>query len=130
MDRELKKILFVDDDEDIHVIVNMCLRDIPNVEIESALSGEEGLKKAMSFHPDLILLDVMMPQMDGIATLHAIKLIPTLAKTPVLFVTAKAQKEEIEAYFKYGIVDVIVKPFDPMTFADSVQTLWKNYVPK
>lgn len=126
MANELKKILFIDDDEDIHVIVNMCLRDIPNIELQSAYGGEEGIKTAMEFHPDLILLDVMMPKMDGIATLNALKLIPSLAKTPVIFLTAKAQKDEIADYYKYGIIDVIIKPFDPSTLAATIIKIWEK----
>ncbi len=124
MVRELKKILFVDDDADIHLIVTMCLQDLPNVEVRSAMSGEEALKIAMEFQPDLILLDVMMPKMDGIATLKTLKLIPSLANIPVVFVTARAQKNEVEEYFKYGIADLIIKPFDPISLADHVNKVW------
>jgi two-component system OmpR family response regulator len=128
MRQELKKILFVDDDEDIHFIVKLCLRDIPGVEFRSAFSGEEALKIAMDFKPDLILLDVMMPKMDGIATLKAIKLLPTLAMTPVVFLTAKVQKNEVEEYLKSGILDVIVKPFDPSTLAQLLQQIWNKHL--
>jgi CheY-like chemotaxis protein len=127
MEKKLSKILFVDDDDDIHIIVKMCLKEIPGLVMESALSGEEALKLAMSFHPDLILLDVMMPRMDGIATLQAIKLIPSLANVPVVFLTAKAQKDEIEEYYKYGVLEVITKPFDPDTLAQVVSSIWNNY---
>lgn len=128
MNQQLKKILFVDDDEDIHLIVKICLREIPNVEFRSALSGEEGVKIAMDFQPDLILLDVMMPNMDGISTLKTLRMLPSLSTTPVIFVTAKVQKSEVDEYFKYGIVDVIVKPFDPNTLAKSVVAAWERYV--
>ncbi|MEI8365441.1 MAG: response regulator [Parachlamydiaceae bacterium] len=124
MTKELKKILFVDDDEDIHLIVTICLRDIPHVEVLSAYSGEEAVKSVMDFHPDLILLDVMMPKMDGISTLQALKLMPSVCTTPIIFITAKAQKNEIEEYLKYGVLDVIVKPFNPMTLAKEIQSIW------
>ncbi len=126
MGKELKKILFVDDDSDIHMIVKLCLEDIPNLEMRSAYSGEEGIKIAMEFHPDLILLDVMMPKMDGIATLEAMKLIPTLSKIPVVFLTAKAQKSEVQDYFRYGIADVIIKPFDPNNLSKMVIQIWEK----
>lgn len=126
MGKELKKILFIDDDPDIHMIVKLCLEDIPDLEMRSALSGEEGIKIAMEFHPNLILLDVMMPKMDGIAALEAIKLIPSLSRIPVVFLTAKAQKTEVQEYFKYGIADVIVKPFDPNTLAKTVLHIWEK----
>lgn len=126
MKRELKKILFIDDDDDIHLIVNISLQEIPHIEIRSALSGEEGLKIAMDFHPDLILLDVMMPKMDGIATLQALKMLPSLAATPVVFLTAKSQKNEVEEYLKSEVVDVITKPFDPMTLPKRILEIWAS----
>lgn len=128
MNPQLKKILFVDDDEGVHLIVKICLREIPNVKFRSVFSGEEAIKIAMDFQPDLILLDVMMPNMDGISTLKTLRLLPSLANTPVIFLTAKAQKSEIEEYFKYGVLDVIVKPFDPNTMAKSVVKAWEKYV--
>lgn len=127
MEKALQKILFVDDDPDIHVIVKISLRAIPNLDLRSAYSGEEALKMIMDFHPDLILLDIMMPKMDGIATLQAIKLLPSFANIPIVFLTAKAQKSEVEEYFKYGIVDVIVKPFDPTTLPKIVQKIWEDH---
>lgn len=130
MTKELRKILFIDDDADIHLILTMSLSDLANVEVRSAMSGEEGVKVAMEFQPDLIILDVMMPGMDGIATLQVIKLVPSLAKTPVVFLTAKAQRSEIESYLKYGIIDVISKPFNPITISEQVQTIWQNYQAK
>lgn len=128
MNQPLKKILFVDDDEDIHMIVNISLRDIPQAELRCVLSGEEAIKIAMEFLPDLILLDVMMPNMDGISTLKALRLLPSLAHTPVIFVTAKAQKSEVEEYLKLGILDVIVKPFDPSNFPNKVLEIWNRYL--
>lgn len=125
----LKKILFIDDDADIHFIIKMCLEDIPGVELCFALSGEEGIKKAMELHPDMILLDMMMPVMDGIATLRAFKLLPSVAKIPVVFFTARAQKSEIDEYLKMGALDVIVKPFDPILLADTIQQIWKKIEP-
>lgn len=126
MTKELKKILFVDDDPDIHFIVKICLKEIPGVELRSATSGEEAIEIAMKFLPDLIILDVMMPKMDGIATLQAIRLLPSIAKTPVIFLTAKAQKNEVEDYFNYGILDVIIKPFDALSLAGKIQEIWSN----
>ncbi len=123
----VQKILFVDDDPDIHLIVKMSLQAIPKLELQSAYSGEEAIKVVMEFQPDLILLDVMMPKMDGIATLQAIKLIPSVSHIPVIFLTAKAQKSEVEEYFKYGIIDVIVKPFDPTSLPQIIQKIWEKW---
>ncbi len=130
MSEGLKKILFIDDDEDIHMVVRLCFRDMPGLDFRAAISGEEGIQMAMDFLPDLILLDVMMPKMDGIATLQAMKHLPKLSKTPIVFFTAKAQKSDVEQYFKYGVEDVIVKPFDPMTLSKTVQTIWERFQSK
>lgn len=127
MGEELKRILFVDDDEDIHMIVKMCLREIPNSQVRSAFSGEEAIRILMDFHPQLILLDVMMPNMDGISTLQALKLLPSFSKIPVIFLTAKAQKSEIAEYFNYGVLDVIVKPFNPLHLAKDILQIWEKY---
>ena len=74
----------------------------------------------------MILLDVMMPGMDGIETLRALKLIPSLSHIPVAFLTAKAQKKEIEDYLRLGACEVIVKPFDPLTFPSQLQSVWEK----
>ena len=127
MGKALSKILFADDDPDIHLILNISLQAIPNVEIKSALSGEEAVKIAMEFLPDLILLDVMMPKMDGIVTLKTLRLLPTFSKTPVIFLTAKSQKNEVEEYLKLGILDVVIKPFDPIKLPTTLLELWEKY---
>lgn len=90
-------------------------------------SGEGAIREALTFQPDLIILDVMMPKMDGIDTLNAMHLLPSIAHIPVVFNTAKVQKEEIARYYKLGIVDVIIKPFDPLTLASSIQNIWDKY---
>lgn len=128
MEQKLKKILFVDDDEDIHFIVKLCLTEMPGIELRSAISGEEAIKIAMEFNPDLILLDVMMPKMDGIATFKVLKQLPGLAQTPVIFLTANAQSDTLEKYRGYGILDVIVKPFDPMSFQDLIKQIWTKHL--
>jgi two-component system OmpR family response regulator len=124
--RTLKKILVIDDDEDVLKIVQYCLASISQVELKCALSGEEGIQAALEMEPDLILLDMMMPTMDGMATLQAMQLIPKLQCIPVVFLTAKAQKKEIEQYMASGAVDVIVKPFDPLTLSQTVLQIWEK----
>lgn len=130
MNKPLRKILLVDDDEDILMIAKYSLRDLKDVSVKFVSSGEEAIKEALQYQPDLILLDIMMPKMDGISTLNAIRLLPTIANTPVAFLTAKAQKAEIDKYFTLGIVDVIVKPFDPLTLADKVKQIWEKCTEK
>lgn len=123
---ELKKILYVEDEPDIRTIAQVALVDIGNFDVKFCSSGQEALDKAEEFAPDLLLLDVMMPGMDGPATLKALRQKPALAKTPAIFMTAKAQTAEIAEYKKMGVLDIIVKPFDPMQLAETLKKCWKK----
>lgn len=123
----LNKLIFVDDDEDLLKIAQYCLEDLSGTTIKYLRSGEATIQEALIFKPDLILMDVMMPKMDGIATVNAMRLLPTLAEIPVVFITAKVQKEELNHYYKLGILDVIIKPFDPLTLADTVRAIWNKH---
>ena len=122
--RELKRILYVEDEPDIQTVAKLALENIGGYTVEVCSSGREALAKAPEFAPDLILLDVMMPDMDGVSTYKALREIAETATTPVLFMTAKIQKNEIEGYKELGALDVIAKPFDPMTLADQVKAIW------
>ena len=125
----LKKILCVEDEEDIRLILQLALEDVGGFDVAIYDSGKKALKAVESFRPDLILLDVMMPEMDGFATLNALQQLPIAHNIPVVFLTARAQASEIENYKKLkGIVDVIVKPFDPVALADNIKQLWKNQI--
>jgi two-component system, OmpR family, response regulator len=126
-EKSLTKILFVDDDRDILTIAKYSLESLSDVHVKYLTSGEEAIQEALVFNPDLILIDVMMPKMDGITTLNAMRLIPTLAKIPVVFVTAKVQKEELANYSQLGILDVIIKPFDPLTLAANIKNIWSVF---
>ncbi len=126
--RPLNKILIIDDDDDILVITKLCLQMIPNVVITCSISGEAGIEEAIKSLPDLILLDVMMPKMDGIATLKKLQLLPATALIPVIFFTAKAQIDDTKTYLSYGIIDIITKPFEPLTLADRILSIWDKYL--
>ena len=93
-------------------------------------SGKEALQNLDSFSPDLVLLDIMMPEMDGMETLKKIREIPKFKDLPVIFMTAKVQKKEVEHYRTLGILDVIPKPFDPITLPQKVETLWEKHSKK
>src|SRR3954467_8662156 len=110
MTRALDKILYVEDDPDIQAIAVMVLDAISGFTVEPCSSGNEALKKAVAFNPDLILLDVMMPGMDGPETLQALRKLPELTHTPVVFMTAKVQPQEVEGYMALGAMGVIAKP--------------------
>jgi len=120
MGRDLR-ILYVDDEADIRTIVEFALEDEEDFQLELCESGQEALSKVGDFSPDLILLDVMMPAMDGPTTLQHLREIPELAETPVVFVTAKVQPHEVEQFKALGAADVIGKPFDPMSLATQIR---------
>ena len=126
-DRRLRRVLFVEDELDIQIVARLALKDIGRLDVEVCGSGTEALEIAPVFRPELILLDVMMPEPDGLATLRALARLPETALTPVVFVTAKAQSHEIEEYLDAGAVEVIVKPFDPMTLAERVHEIWHRH---
>ena len=124
---QLSRILFVEDELDIQMVARLALEDIGGFTVEVCSSGSEALEKAPVFRPELILMDVMMPEPDGPATLRALAQQPESAATPVVFVTAKVQQHEVAEYLELGALDVIVKPFDPMTLADRVLEIWHRH---
>jgi two-component system, OmpR family, response regulator len=123
---DLNRILCADDEEDILAIVSMCLEMLPDAEVLCCKDGTEAMAQAKVFKPDLVLLDVMMPGMDGPATLRAMRSDPGLKDCPVILMTARVQKSEIEEYLAMGAVGVIPKPFDPMTLADEIVAIWRT----
>ncbi len=124
---ELKRIFYVEDEPDILEVAKIALGDIGGFEVGGASSGQEALGRLEAFGPDLILLDVMMPGMDGPTTLRELRKIPALADIPVIFMTAKVQPKEIEHFKAIGALEVIAKPFDPMTLAAHLSKLWERH---
>lgn len=122
----LPRILYVEDEPDIRTVARMALEMIGGFEVKICSSGEEAVCEAEDFAPDMILLDVMMPGMDGPSTLEALRKKASLADTPVAFMTAKVQPAEVAHYKSLGARDVIAKPFDPMTLADQVKAIWES----
>ena len=121
---ELKKILYVEDEEDIRIVTKVSLETVGGFSVEICSSGEEALEKAGPFQPDLFLLDVMMPGMDGPATLKALRTQDAFLDTPAIFMTARVQPQEIAEYRQMGALDVIAKPFDPMALPDRIREIW------
>jgi CheY-like chemotaxis protein len=115
------RVLHVDDEPDIREVVELALGLDPEVTVRSCGSGRDGLETAAEWSPDLILLDVMMPGMDGPTTLFNLRSRPATAGIPVVFMTARAQPRELEHFVSLGAEGVIAKPFDPMTLAASVR---------
>jgi two-component system, OmpR family, response regulator len=120
----LRTILYVEDDLDIQAVVTMALEVVGGFAVTVASSGRDALLATEGTTPDLILLDVMMPDMDGPTTLAHLRERPGLVDVPVVFITAKVQATEIEYFKSLGAVDVIAKPFDPVTLASQVQAIW------
>jgi CheY-like chemotaxis protein len=122
----MKRVLHVEDEPDILEVARLALEAVGGLTVEMAESGLVALEKAPAFGPDLILLDGMMPGMDGPATLAELRKNPATAAIPVVFMTAKVQPHEIAHYVALGALGVIAKPFDPMTLADQVRALWER----
>lgn len=126
MMEELKRILYVEDEPDIQTVARLALEVVGDFTLEVCGTGSEALERIAAFNPQLILLDVMMPGMDGPTTLGKLRELPQFVATPVIFMTAKVQPSEVAGYKQIGAVDVIPKPFDPMTLASQVQEIWER----
>lgn len=127
MSRTLQNILYVEDDPDIQVVAKIALEMVGEFTLSANSSGSSALASVASgFVPDLMLLDVMMPEMDGPTTLSKLRELPITAKTPVVFMTAKVQASEVEYYKSLGAIGVIPKPFDPMQLSTQLRELWAS----
>ena len=104
----------------------MTLEAIGGFEVESRESGPDAIARLATFKPDLLLLDVMMPGMDGPMTLSELRKLPEGASTPAVFMTAKAQSHEIAKFKELGAIDVVTKPFDPQTLCDHLKEIWRR----
>ena len=123
---KLSRILYVEDEPDIQIVAQLALETLGGFTVEICSSGNDALEKIFAFQPQLILLDVMMPGMDGPTTLGKLREINQFATTPIIFMTAKVQPSEVASYKALGAVDVIPKPFDPMSLADQVNVIWEH----
>jgi two-component system, OmpR family, response regulator len=122
--KPLKTILYVEDETDIRTIAKMALEAVGGFKVHACASGQEALAAAPTAAADLILLDVMMPGLDGPSTLKALRALPATAATPVIFMTAKVQPTEVSQYKALGALDVIAKPFDPMQISAEIRRIW------
>lgn len=123
----LNRILLVEDDPDIQVVARLGLEAVGGFTVAICSSGNEAISTAANFAPDLILLDVMMPGMDGMSTLEALREIPETAQTPAIVLSAKVQTHEVANYKELGALDVISKPFDPMTLSATIRSIWTRH---
>lgn len=120
----LQRILYVEDEPDIQAVAKLALEMVGGYQVMICGGGQEALDNVSGFAPDLILLDVMMPGMDGPTTLQKLRADPATAAIPVIFLTAKVQPPEVAQYQELGALNVIAKPFDPMTLAEQVRQIW------
>ncbi len=123
---ELTRILHVEDDPSIQAVARVALEAVGGFQVLSCSSGQEALDQVQGFAPDFILLDVMMPGMDGPQTLEKLRQRVDIGRIPVAFMTAKVQPAEIAHYRSLGARDVIIKPFDPMQLAAQVRQIWSQ----
>jgi len=122
---ELRRVMCVEDDADIRMILEFSLGSLGGYEVLACSGGRAALARAGSFRPDLVLLDVMMPDLSGPETLEALRRLPEMQGVPVVFITAKAMPEEVEKLLDYGATGVIVKPFDPVSLPQQIRIYWE-----
>lgn len=120
-------ILYVDDEADIRMIVEMALQLRPGIAVRTAVSGDAAIEMLQGggWRPDLLMIDVMMPGLTGPELLERLRADSETAELPIIFVTARARPQDIQAYIAQGALGVITKPFDPMSLADQVIELFR-----
>lgn len=115
-------VLHVDDEPDIREVAALALEMDPELSVRSVASGQEALEVLGSDATiDVVLLDVMMPELDGPGTLERLRQLPGRADSPVIFMTARAQSHELDRFLSLGAIAVIIKPFDPMTLGQQLR---------
>lgn len=120
------KILHVDDEADIRSVTKLALESIGGFEVVSCASGQEAIDSVADVAPDLIVMDVMMPEMDGPTAFIELQKNPVASPIPVIFMTAKTMQEEIDKLIKFGAIGVIAKPFNPMQLSKDVERIWNE----
>jgi two-component system, OmpR family, response regulator len=124
---ELQRIMHVEDDPSIQQVAKIALEAIGGFTVHTCSSGQQALADYADFAPQLILLDVMMPGMDGPTTLQQLQQQHDLSQIPAVFMTAKVQSNEVASYKNLGAADVVVKPFDPITLSNQIRKIWLDF---
>lgn len=122
----LQRVLYVEDDASIRAVAVLALEKVGGLTVQACTGGQDAIARAAAFAPQLLLLDVMMPGMDGFTTLARLRELPGTADTPAVFMTAKVQPAESLRYKQAGALGVIAKPFDPMQLARLLRDLWQE----
>jgi CheY-like chemotaxis protein len=128
MREQLKTILYVEDDLHVRTTAKLVMEVIGDFTVRDCGSGHEALIAARDFQPDLILLDVLMPELDGLETLERLRRMPHLMETPALFVTGMASTADIARYIDAGAIGVIPKPLAPMRLSEQLRSMWNEHV--
>jgi two-component system OmpR family response regulator len=128
--RKIQSVLYVDDDRDICEVVKTTLCMMADLRVSTAASGERAIELALELAPDLVLMDIMMPGLDGPSTLKRMRGNAALAHIPVIFMTAKLLPAEVAHFLRLGAIGVIGKPFDPLTLCDELFALWSKAGPE
>lgn len=122
----LQRILLADDEPDILEISRIALETVGGFEVSVCSSGAKLLERLSEFKPDLVIVDVLMPDMTGPEVFEEIRRRPEFDEVPVIYLTGVIQEEELEDLRETGVADIILKPFDPMTLADRINGVWKG----
>jgi CheY-like chemotaxis protein len=123
---KFERVMCVEDDADIRTILDFSLGDMGGYSLCLCESGLQALQQVELFRPQLVLLDVMMPEMSGPETLLKLRALPLMAGVPIVFLTAKAMQDEVEALLECGATGIIVKPFDPVTLPQDIRIYWEH----
>jgi len=123
---ELQRILYVDDDPDLLELVHLSLSTIGGIQVATCHSGESAVVATESFRPQLVLLDLNMPGLDGPSTARRIRAVDGFEQIPVVFITAEISAAETDRLFQCGMIGFLRKPLDPMTLPAQVQGIWEN----
>ncbi|HEY3739193.1 MAG TPA: response regulator [Bryobacteraceae bacterium] len=130
METQLRKVLCIDDDPDILVIARIALEAFGGLSLLTSENGRDGVREAAAWQPDLIIMDVMMPELDGPATLKLLReqeeSSASATRIPVIFMTARAEQGQVDHYLSLGAAAVIPKPFDPMTLSKDLVAIWQR----
>jgi CheY-like chemotaxis protein len=116
----MQRILIIDDEDDIREVASLSLEATAGWKVLTASSGAQGIEMAIFHQPDAVLMDVMMPGVDGPTTFHQMQQIPSIAHIPVLLLTAKVQGVDKRRFADLGVAAILFKPFDPLTLADQI----------
>ena len=127
MERALRKIMLVEDDSDIQLVTRLSLETGGGYDVRVCGSGAEAVQSAETYWPDLVLLDVMMPDMDGLATMNALRELPEMAATPIVFFTANTQHQVRQDLLQHGAAGVIIKPVEPQALVQQIREIWQRF---